>query len=97
VWAQETLVRVVRKADARRAVKRTAVHVIESVYRRSPMFERFRLQKERYRKEQSSYYTSHQYQEIAEVEQRNIEVFGGQIEVSYEFTYSLSLSLFLSL
>lgn len=78
---EETLVRVVRKADARRAVKRTAVHVIESVYRRSPMFERFRLQKERYRKEQNSYNTSHQYQEIAEVEQRNIEVFGGQIEM----------------
>jgi hypothetical protein len=48
---QETLIRVLRKADARRAVKREAVRVIESIYTRSPMFERIRLEKERARKQ----------------------------------------------
>ena len=44
---QETLVRVLRTADARRAAKQAAARVIEMIYRRSPMFERFRLQRER--------------------------------------------------
>jgi hypothetical protein len=47
------------------------------MYRRSPMFERLRLQKERAKKEGFQY----QYQDIAQLEERNIQVFGGQIEV----------------
>jgi hypothetical protein len=78
-FEQEELVRVLRKADARRAMKRAAVQVIENVYRRSPMFERLRLEKRRILKEG---YNS-QYQEVAECEQRNISVFGGQIQVSF--------------
>lgn len=78
-FEQEELVRVLRKADARRAMKRAAVQVIENVYRRSPMFERLRLEKRRILKEG---YNS-KYQEVAECEQRNISVFGGQIQVSF--------------
>lgn len=43
------------------------------------MFERFRLQKERASKEGHLY----QYQDIAQLEERNIQVFGGQIEVPH--------------
>jgi hypothetical protein len=72
-------VRILKQTEARRALRRAAVHVIESVYRRSPMFERFRLQKERASKEGHLY----QYQDIAQLEERNIQVFGGQIEVPH--------------
>ena len=74
---EETLVRVLRKADARRAVKREAVRVIENIYTRSPMFARMRLEKERARTQGQS----HRYQDIAACEERNICVFGGKIEM----------------
>lgn len=68
---------IVKQTEARRALKRAAVHVIECIYRRSPMFERFRQQKKRASKEGYQY----QYQDVAQLEERNIQVFGGQIEV----------------
>jgi hypothetical protein len=71
------MVRVLRKVHARRAVQHAAVRVIECVYRRSPMYERFRLHKERVRRQAYQ----HEYEDVAALEQRNIEVFGGQIEV----------------
>jgi len=73
---EETLARVLRKVDARRAVKRSAAKVIETLYRRSPMYERFRLQKER-----AKLSLPHAYQDISACEQHNIDVFGGQIEM----------------
>lgn len=58
---EETFLRVLRRVDACRAVKQAAVRVIEGTYRRSPMYDRLRLLKQRAR----SQGYQHGYQEIA--------------------------------